>query len=271
MLKGILSHPGAGARPTRMRRFVIVLGLLTAAGGGWALLSPGSFSEFVNFPPHRHFVHDVGAFQLGIGATLLLAAIWGDAMLVAVVGYAVGGTAHTASHLADGHLGGSTLQTGLIAALTLLAVAAAALRWRARGYLVGDPGPAAAPALAPWRGQKTVRLTTFKRDGTPVGTAVSIAVDGDRAYVRSFEKAWKTRRIRNNPAVTVAPSTARGAATGAEVPGTARRLSGVDGVRAARALRRKYPLLHGVLVPLAHRLGRARTGRTVHFEVTLDG
>ena len=25
-------------------------------------------------------------------------------------------------------------------------------------------------------------------------------------------------------------------------------------------------LLHGVLVPLTHRLGRARTGRTVHLE-----
>jgi len=30
----------------------------------------------VNFPSHRHFVHDVGAFQLGIGVTLLLAMIW---------------------------------------------------------------------------------------------------------------------------------------------------------------------------------------------------
>ncbi|WP_200211377.1 hypothetical protein [Micromonospora coerulea] len=37
---------------------------------------------------------------------------------------------------------------------------------------------------------------------------------------------------------------------------------------AGRSLRRKYPVLHGVLVPLTHRLVRRRTGRTVHFELT---
>jgi hypothetical protein len=27
-------------------------------------------------------------------------------------------------------------------------------------------------------------------------------------------------------------------------------------------------LLHGLLVPLTHRLGRAKTGKTVHFQLT---
>ncbi len=41
--------------------------------------------------------------------------------------------------------------------------------------------------------------------------------------------------------------------------------------RAARLLRRKHPLLQGVLVPLAHHvLLRRTTGRTVHFELRPD-
>jgi PPOX class probable F420-dependent enzyme len=121
--------------------------------------------------------------------------------------------------------------------------------------------------LAPFSTQRTVALTTFRRDGTPVSTPVSIAVDGDRAVFRSFAKAGKTHRIRRDPAVEVAPSTFGGRPTGPAVRGTARMLEGAEAQVAARLLRRKYPFLHGILVPLTHRLGRRRTGRTVHFEL----
>ncbi|EUA52090.1 putative f420-dependent enzyme [Mycobacterium xenopi 3993] len=47
-----------------------------------------------------------------------------------------------------------------------------------------------------------------------------------------------------------------------------RLLEGAEYQAAARLLRRKYPLLHGVLVPLAHRLMRRKYGRTVHAELT---
>lgn len=96
-------------------------------------------------------------------------------------------------------------------------------------------------------------------------TPVSLAVDGHRAVFRSFAKAGKTRRLRRNPAVEVAPSTFKGAPTGPAIRGTARLLDGEQEREAARLLRRKHPLLHGVLVPLAHWVGRRRTGRTVHF------
>ena len=124
-----------------------------------------------------------------------------------------------------------------------------------------------APQLAPFVRQHTVVLTTYRRNGVPVPTAVNLAVDGQRAVFRSFEKAGKTRRLRHDPTVQVAPSTVRGAPTGPAIRGTARLLDGEEGRRAARLLRRKHPLLHGVLVPLAHRVGRRRTGRTVHFEL----
>ena len=78
---------------------------------------------------------------------------------------------------------------------------------------------AVTPALEPFIHQKYVLLTTYRRDGTPVGTPVSIAVDGDQAFVRTWDTAWKVKRIRNNPEVEVAPSTLRGKPTGpASVP-----------------------------------------------------
>ncbi len=47
--------------------------------------------------------------------------------------------------------------------------------------------------------QWAVLLTTYRRDGTPVGTAVNLAVDGDRAFFRTWDTTGKMKRIRNNP------------------------------------------------------------------------
>jgi PPOX class probable F420-dependent enzyme len=231
----------------------------------WALADPSGFAAFTNFPEHTHFVHDLGAFQLGAGVTLLLATIWRDALAVALAGFLVGNTAHTFNHVADADLGGRVAQTGLIAAASVLLALALWVRLRDLGWVVGDVRPVSSAPLTAFARQKTVMLTSFRRDGRPVGSPVSIAVDGDHAYVRSFEKAGKTRRIRNNGHVTVAPSTTRGTVTGPAVDFEARRLNGAEERRAARLLARKHPLLHRVLVPLMHRLGRAKTGRTVHF------
>ncbi len=121
--------------------------------------------------------------------------------------------------------------------------------------------------LDPFTHQWAVLLTTFRRDGTPVGTPVSLAVDGERAFVRSPGDAWKVKRIRRNPHVEIAPCTPRGRPTGPAVPALARPLQGDDAKRAARALRRKHPLLQGVLVPLAHRLMRCGTA---HFELRAE-
>jgi uncharacterized protein len=112
---------------------------------------------------------------------------------------------------------------------------------------------------------RTALLTTYKRDGTPVATPVTIAVDGDHAYVRTWDTAWKARRMRNNPAVLVAPSTVLGSQRGEPLTARSRLLSGDEAVRAARAIARRQPLLQGILVPLTHRLMRYRT---VHYELT---
>ncbi len=121
------------------------------------------------------------------------------------------------------------------------------------------------PTLAPFVRQWAVLLVTYRRDGTPIGTPVSIAVEGDRAFVRTWDTAWKLKRIRNNPKVEILPSTARGKPTGQPLRARARVLGGEESAHAGRLLARKHPILHGVLVPLGHRL---RGYKTVHIELT---
>jgi PPOX class probable F420-dependent enzyme len=118
--------------------------------------------------------------------------------------------------------------------------------------------------LSSLKDTKTVLLTTYKRDGTPIDTAVSIAFDGERAFFRSYDKAWKTKRLRNNPHVAVAPATLKGTATGTAIEARATLLDGDQAKIAARALARRHRVLHAVLVPLIHRASRYRT---MHYEL----
>ena len=123
------------------------------------------------------------------------------------------------------------------------------------------------PSFEPFRKRRTALLTTYKRDGAAVSTPVTIAVDGDHAYVRTWDSAWKAKRMRNNPAVLVARSTVRGRAIGPAIAARSRLLDGEEARRAARAIARRQPLLQGVLVPLFHKLMRYRT---LHYELTPD-
>lgn len=113
--------------------------------------------------------------------------------------------------------------------------------------------------------ERTVLLTTYRRDGTPVGTPVNLAVEGSRAFFRTWDTAWKLKRIQNNPEVDVAPSTFRGQPTGAAMRAHARVLSGQESRHAGQLLAHKHPFLHGVIVPLVHKLRREKT---VHVELT---
>jgi len=123
---------------------------------------------------------------------------------------------------------------------------------------------ASAQALEPFVRQRTVLLTTYRRDGRPVGTPVNIAVEGDRAFVRTFDRAWKAKRLRNNPDAQIAPSTVRGKPTGPVIRVRSRLLTGDEASRAATALGNKHRILQGVMVPLFHRL---RGYKTLHYEL----
>ena len=108
------------------------------------------------------------------------------------------------------------------------------------------------------------RLTTYRRDGTPVSTPVNVAVDRGRVFFRTYEQAGKFKRLRNNPEVDVAPSDARGRPTGPSTRAVARLLNGDDDRLAATLVDRKHRVFQGILIRLAHRL---RGYTTRHFEL----
>lgn len=101
-----------------LRRFPPVIAWI---GGGslvllglWAMAGPRSFFDaLATFEPYnRHLIQDIGAFQIGLGAVLLLAvADRGgarlDAMSVALLGVGVGMVAHVVSHAVGTDLGGT--------------------------------------------------------------------------------------------------------------------------------------------------------------------
>jgi PPOX class probable F420-dependent enzyme len=123
----------------------------------------------------------------------------------------------------------------------------------------------AATALKPFVGVKTVLLTSYRRDGAGVATPVSIAVGDDHAFFRTFDKAWKAKRLRRNPNVEIAPSTFRGKQIGPAIHARVRLLKGDEARRARRMLARRHPVLQGLLVPLLHRMMRYQT---LHYELT---
>lgn len=58
--------------------------------------------------------------------------------------------------------------------------------------------------------QKYIRLTTFRKDGTPVPTPVWLAREGDHVLVTTSATTGKAKRLRHTQRVLVAPSDARG-------------------------------------------------------------
>ncbi|WP_173074586.1 hypothetical protein [Phytohabitans rumicis] len=114
---------------------LVVVGVLLSAAsmsvfGLWALL-PAGFVDYVNYHPlNEHLVHDAGAFQVGIGAALLFALIWSDALVVTLAGFAVASGLHTMTHFLDRHLGGHGTDVPILAVFTVISLATIALRLR---------------------------------------------------------------------------------------------------------------------------------------------
>ncbi|MEV6360406.1 PPOX class F420-dependent oxidoreductase [Nocardia asteroides] len=110
-----------------------------------------------------------------------------------------------------------------------------------------------------------VLLTTFRKDGTPVGTPVWAVARDDKLYVWTVTDSWKVKRIRRNPEVTLQPCDARGKTHGAVAGGTARILDAAETDQVRSWLRRKY-WLTGPLVILGSNLRRGKAG-TIGIEI----
>jgi PPOX class probable F420-dependent enzyme len=90
------------------------------------------------------------------------------------------------------------------------------------------------------REQKYISLTTFRKNGVGVATPVWFGEEDGKLFVMTRSDMGKTKRIRNNPQVKVAPCTIRGKVTGPEVAATARLLPPEEHARARQAINRKY-------------------------------
>jgi len=92
-------------------------------------------------------------------------------------------------------------------------------------------------------------LTTFRKDGTPVPTAVWCAPTADgRIGIWTVTDSGKVKRIRRSGAVEVAECDRRGTPLGPAVPGEAEILGAEETRAVRRAVARKYGLIGRVLV-----------------------
>jgi uncharacterized protein len=125
----------------------------------------------------------------------------------------------------------------------------------------------ASTVIQAWSNAATVLLETRRRDGSWVGTPVSVVVADGHAFFRTYDASGKAKRLRRRPDVRVAPcSFLRGRPKGPAVAATARLLDGDEAERARTALDRRFPVLHGKLIPSVH---RRKGWTTLHYELTV--
>lgn len=104
------------------------------------MVAPESFFERVaNWPPYnQHFVHDIGALQLGLAAVLGTALVARGGITVALAGASIGSAFHTWSHFMDRGEGGRDSDPWVFGVLTLMFVAGLVLHLRSRPRFWGS-------------------------------------------------------------------------------------------------------------------------------------
>lgn len=124
---------GGRTRANVIGWITILAGAMFLLFGLWAFLGPRSFFDAVaTFEPYNaHLVRDIGAFQIGLGAVLVLVAALHDAHAGALLGVGIGAAFHAVAHVIDRALGGSPgtdIPTFAIVAVALLLAGIAQLR-----------------------------------------------------------------------------------------------------------------------------------------------
>ena len=108
-----------------------------------------------------------------------------------------------------------------------------------------------------------ITLSTFRQNGQTVTTAVWFAADGDRLVVMTGQSTGKVKRLRRNPRVLVARSSASGKESGPRHDGVVRFLSPSESTTAMRLLDRKY----GIQRWMAKLVMRLRREQNVYLEI----
>jgi uncharacterized membrane protein len=117
----------------RARILAAAVGLFYTFTGAWSFLFPtGFYSTVASFTPYNlHLLHDLGAFQVGLGIVLLAAAATDRGLVPALVGVLAASVLHLIAHLLDIRLGGHPA-TDLPALTVIAAVLGLALYWELR-------------------------------------------------------------------------------------------------------------------------------------------
>jgi hypothetical protein len=124
------AKPRIGSQPTVIAA-VAFCGLSMLFFGLWGFFAPSSFSSFIDYQPYNeHLVHDAGVFQIAIGVTTLLAPVWSDTVLLALVGFVLASGLHTLSHYLDRNIGGHDSDVPMLGLVTLVGVYAIGARLR---------------------------------------------------------------------------------------------------------------------------------------------
>ena len=115
-----------------------------------------------------------------------------------------------------------------------------------------------------------VSLESYKRDGGAVQTPVWCAPMADRLVVFTNVNSYKVKRLRRQPALKLAPCSARGTVRGAWVAGSVTIHSDADENRSAfRALLKKYTWQMGSMMFFARFTGRHK--QWVILQIQLEG
>jgi hypothetical protein len=120
---------------TPVRIVTAALAATLAGVGLWALVEARSFYEVAAFyePFNPHFIHDIGAFALGLAGCLAAALVVRDGLLAALLGATAFGVAHFAAHVRDSDLGGNASDPVTFGVLALVFAGLAFARWKSSG------------------------------------------------------------------------------------------------------------------------------------------
>src|SRR5687767_14454714 len=104
-----------------VRAVALFAGVFMLALGLWALIDARSFyDQLATYPPYNvHLLHDIGAFQAGIGVALIVGPFAAHPLTVALLGGSAGFVLHAIAHIVDRDLGGRSSDPVLLSLFAL--------------------------------------------------------------------------------------------------------------------------------------------------------
>lgn len=113
--------------PLATRVIGAVIGAFYLLTGAWAFVAPLSFfSAIATFaPPNVHLLHDLGAFQIGLGLALTLPVALQISLRAPLIAVLAASLLHVLAHLEDIRLGGHPTTELPILSLICIALAVA--------------------------------------------------------------------------------------------------------------------------------------------------